>query len=106
MNCWHFLVKFNQLSDSRCPLKVSQGVVEAEEEAVVVVVIPDWKDKHPLLEQMFTRYVCGLEKKNDIWDACSAYIVVKFADISMGTVFPLKLISVATVMLEILFCRS
>ncbi|BBH05509.1 Alba DNA/RNA-binding protein [Prunus dulcis] len=65
---------------------VSQGVVEAEEEAVVVVVIPDWKDKHPLLEQMFTRYVCGLEKKNDIWDACSAYIVVKFADISMGTV--------------------
>ncbi|CAB4283452.1 unnamed protein product [Prunus armeniaca] len=85
------LVKFNQLSDSRCPLKVSQGAVEAEEEAVVAVVIPDWKDKHPLLEQMFPRYVCGLEKKNDIWDACSAYVVVKFADISMGTVFPLKL---------------
>lgn len=70
---------------------VSQGAVEAEQEAVVAVVIPDWKDKHPLLEQMFTRYVCGLEKKNDIWDACSAYVVVKFADISMGTVFPLKL---------------
>ncbi|PQP98460.1 ribonuclease P protein subunit p25-like protein isoform X2 [Prunus yedoensis var. nudiflora] len=86
------LVKlFNQLSDSRCPLKVWQGAVEAEEEVVVMVVIPDWKDKHPLLEQMFTRYVCGLEKKNDIWDACSAFVVVKFADISMGTVFPLKL---------------
>ncbi|KAM2531416.1 hypothetical protein PS1_000145 [Malus domestica] len=50
---------------------VLQGVVEAGEGAVGAVVIPDWMDKHLLLELVFDYKMCGLEKI-DIWDACSA----------------------------------
>lgn len=60
---------------------VLQGVVEAGEGAVGAVVIPDWMDKHLLLEPMFDYKICvNLKNLTYGMPALLAYVMVKFAD--------------------------
>lgn len=74
-------VNVDKISDNRCHLKVLQGVVEAGEGAVGAVVIPDWMDKHLLLEPMFDYKICvNLKNLTYGMPALLAYVMVKFAD--------------------------